>query len=139
MRTVEQFVKKVVTAGPGETLAAVAGLMAEHNVGTVVLVERGQPVGIVTDRDLALELGVGGVSPQLPVSEVMATPVETIAQSADVLEATELMRDFQVRRLVVVDEDGLVTGMVTVDDVLQLLARELANLAEGIWPEMRVC
>jgi CBS domain-containing protein len=58
------FTRAVVTAGPEETLAAVAKKMQEHNVGTVVIVEDRRPVGIVTDRDLALALGARGVSPQ---------------------------------------------------------------------------
>lgn len=137
IKYVETFMKNVVAAGPNDSLAAIARLMEQHNVGAVVIVENHRPVGIVTDRDLALELGARGASPQTPAVRVMSTPVEIIHQDEKVFGATQTMRDLNVRRLVVVDEDGLLCGMVTVDDLLQLLARELANLAEGIRPEMK--
>jgi CBS domain-containing protein len=138
MRYVENFAKKVVTVTPEDSLQTVARVMEERNVGAVVVVEQGTPVGIVTDRDLALELGVRGTSLRAPVVRVMATPVETIGNKEGVFAATGAMRDANVRRLVVVDDDGRLVGIVTLDDLLRLLSRELANLVEGISPEMQV-
>ena len=67
MKLSDIFTRSVVTAAPEETLAAVALRMQEHNVGTVIIVEHQRPIGIVTDRDLALALGARGVSPQAQV------------------------------------------------------------------------
>jgi CBS domain-containing protein len=137
-RYVENFAKKVMTAAPGDSLAAVARTMDEHNVGAVVVAEYHRPVGIVTDRDLALALGVRGLTPETPVARVMATPAETIGVADGVFQATQTMRERNVRRLVVVDDAGDLAGIVTLDDLLRLLSRELANLVEGIAPAMQL-
>jgi CBS domain-containing protein len=138
MKTIERFLKKVFTAHPTDPLAAVAGCMEEHNVGAVVITEASRPVGIVTDRDLALELGARGVPPSTPVVRVMSTPVETISSDEGVFAATQRMMDCRVRRLPVVDDEGLLLGLVTLDDLLRLLSHEMANLTEGIKAELAV-
>jgi CBS domain-containing protein len=132
------FATKLVTAGPTETLSSVALRMREHNVGAVVIVEGQKPVGIATDRDLALALGAQGVAPQESVARVMTTPVRTIPDGAGIFAATQCMRDGGVRRLPVVDEEGHLAGIVSLDDLMRLLGRELYNLAEGIRHEVEV-
>jgi CBS domain-containing protein len=132
---IERFTRDVVTAAPQDCLADVARLMDRHNVGAVVVVENHQVVGIVTDRDLALEMGARGRRPETPVVRVMATPAMTLHQDEGVFAATQAMRDAGVRRLPVVDEDGRVTGIVTLDDLLHVLARELYNLTQCIHSE----
>lgn len=124
--------RKPVTAGPTETLLSVARQMREHNVGAVVIVENEKPVGIITDRDLALALGAQGVAPQEVVKSVMSAPVRTVPEGAGIFAATQCMRDVGVRRLAVVDADGRLVGIVSLDDLLRLLGGELYNLAEGI-------
>ena len=138
MQLGEQFAKDLVTSGPDDSLTSVARLMEEHNVGTVVIVQNQKPIGIVTDRDLALALGAREFPPQTPAGQVMTAPVTTIDQHKEVAEATWYMLGYEVRRLPIVDEKGRVVGMVTLDDLLRLLARQLANLADGIKPEMAV-
>ena len=135
---VESFVKSVVTAAPEASLAAVARQMQERNVGAVVVVDGSKPVGILTDRDLALELGARGTSPHTPVVRVMTTPIQTVSGEEGVFAATQRMREANVRRLPVVDEDGCLVGIVTLDDLLRMLSRELSNLVEGIKPEFEV-
>jgi CBS domain-containing protein len=135
-RYVESFAKKVMTAAPGDSLASVAHTMDEHNVGAVVVAEHHRPVGIVTDRDLAL--GARGLRPQTPVARVMAAPGETIGVGDGAFQATQTMRKRNVRRLAVVDDTGDLAGIVTLNDLLRLLRRELANLVDGIGPVMQV-
>jgi len=130
--------RKPVTAGPAEPLSAVARRMREHNVGAVVVVENEKPVGIITDRDLALALGAQGVALQEPVKSVMTVPVRTIPEGAGVFAATQCMRDVGVRRLAVVDNDGRLVAIVSLDDLLRLLGSELHNLAEGVKREAGV-
>ncbi len=137
-QTIEKFVKQVVTAGPRESLAAIAHQMERHNVGAVVIVEGQRPVGIVSDRDLALHVVARGRSAQTPVAEVMAAPVQTADRDAGVLDTTQAMREARVRRLPVVDEEDQLVGLVTLDDLLRVLSRELSNLAESIRTEMEV-
>jgi CBS domain-containing protein len=138
MKLNEIFTRNVVTGRPDETVAAVAFRMQEHNVGTVVIVDNQRPVGIITDRDVALALGAQGLSPQTPVRKVMSQHVLAIPEDMGIYTASRFMRDRQVRRLPVVDREDRVVGMVTLDDLLRFLGRELYNLAEGIKHEMEV-
>jgi CBS domain-containing protein len=132
MKLSDIFTREVVAAGPEEPLAAIARRMKEHHVGAVVIVEDQRPVGIVTDRDLALALGAQGVSPQAPAHKVMTRSVLAVPDDAGVFTATRYIRECGVRRLPVVDREDRVVGMVTLDDLLRCLGRELCNLAEGI-------
>jgi signal-transduction protein with cAMP-binding, CBS, and nucleotidyltransferase domain len=138
MKLGTMFVREVVTAGPKEPLTEVAKLMEEHNVGTVVVAEQDRPVGIVTDRDLALAVCARGVSPHEHVQKVMTCPVSTMRHDEGVYKATQHMMELGVRRLPVVDEVGRLVGLVSLDDLLLLLSRELHNMAEGIRAETSV-
>jgi CBS domain-containing protein len=138
MKLSDLFAKKVITAAPGDTLASVAHKMQEHNVGTVVIVEDQRPVGIVTDRDLALALGAQGIVPQTRAQKVMTTQIRTVPHDAGIYTATKFMRDYEVRRLPVVDGEGRLVGIVSLDDLLRFLGREIYNLAEGIKHETEV-
>ena len=138
MKLSDIFSKFVVTAERQETLGAVALRMQEHNVGMVVVVEDERPVGIVTDRDLALALGAQGVSLQAPVQKVMTHHVLAIPEDTSIFTATQFMREREVRRLPIVDREDRLVGIVTLDDLLRFLGRELHNLAEGIRHEMVV-
>jgi CBS domain-containing protein len=138
MKLNDLFTRNVVTAGPEEALAAIALRMREHNVGTAVIVEDRRPVGIITDRDLALALGARGLSPQAPVREVMTRHVLAVPEDTDVFTATRFIQDRKVRRLPIVDGEDRLVGVVSLDDLLRWLARELSNLAEGIGPEVQV-
>lgn len=130
------FATKLVTAARSDTIASVARHMREHRVGAVVVVEGRKPVGIVTDRDLALVLGADGVGAQAAVESVMKQPVETIPEGAGIFAATQCMRDAGVRRLPVVDNDGNLAGVVSIDDLIRLLGREMFNLSEGVRQEI---
>jgi CBS domain-containing protein len=138
MKLNDVFTRSVVTAAPEESLVAVAHSMQEHNIGTVVIVEGRRPVGIITDRDLALALGAHEVSPQTRVQEVMTQHVLAIPADTDIYTATKFMRERGVRRLPIVDREDCLVGIVTLDDLLRFLAQELDNLAEGIKHEMEV-
>ena len=138
MKLNDLFTRNVVTAGPDEALAEIARRMQDQNVGTVVVVEDRRPVGIITDRDLALALGARGLSPQAPVREVMTRHVLAVPEDTDVFTATRFIQDRKVRRLPIVDGEDRLVGLVSPDDLLRWLARELSNLAEGIGPEVQV-
>jgi signal-transduction protein with cAMP-binding, CBS, and nucleotidyltransferase domain len=138
MKLCTMFLREVVTAGPKESLAKVARLMEQHNVGTVVVAEQDRPVGIVTDRDLALAVCARGISPEERVQNVMTCPVSTMKHDEGVYKATQHMMEQGVRRLPVVNEVGRLVGLVSLDDLLLLLSRELHNMAEGIRAEASV-
>lgn len=130
--------RRVVTASPKDSLAKVGSLMEQENVGAVVVTEADRPVGIVTDRDLALAVCVRGASADEHVQSVMTCPVSTISKDEGVYTATQQMMEQAVRRLPVVDQSGGLVGLVSLDDLLLLLSRELQNMAEGIKVESAI-
>jgi CBS domain-containing protein len=109
--------ESVVTAPPTATVREVAETMRERNVGSVVLVsEEGDPVGFITDRDLAVSVLADGHGGDVAAGDHASSPVVTGTASMDVTEATELMVGHGIRRLPIVD-DGRLTGIVTLDDL----------------------
>ena len=137
MRTLgTMFTNEVVTVRPTDTIRRAAELMGQENVGAVVVVEQGRPVGIVTDRDVALSVAARGTSRETCVQEVMACPVTTILHDEGIFKVTQYMMENALRRVPVVDGVGRLVGLVTLDDLLVLLSRELDNLAKGVQAEV---
>jgi len=116
-------------------LLEAARLMREEHTGTLVVVDDAQgertPVGIVSDRDIVVEALANELDPaKTSVAQIMGTRL-VIGSAADTLpEAIERMRMHGVRRLPVVDRAGRLAGIVTLDDMLTLHARQAAALAE---------
>jgi len=115
------------------TVADAAFLMRASHVGDLVVVDGsdGQsPVGIITDRDIVVEvIGQGFAPAQIPVGSVMSTPVLLLREEDGLLEALEQMAARGVRRAPIVDRHGHLKGLVSIDDVVPLLARELAKIS----------
>lgn len=132
------FTRQVITAEPDDTLADVAALMEDRNVGDVVIVEDARPVGIITDRDLALALGVRGASVVDPVEKVMTRHIVAVPEDASIFTATQFIRECGVRRLPIVDRTDRLVGMVSMDDLLRCLTHELFNMVKGIEHEVSV-
>jgi CBS domain-containing protein len=132
------LMRSPITAGPSATLAEVAKLMEKENVGAVVITDEERPVGITTDRDLALAVCVYGKSPSESVQDVMTCPVATISVDEGIYNATQKLMEYAVRRLPVVDDSGSLVGLVSLDDLLLLISRELQNVAEGVKAEVGV-
>ena len=130
------FTKEVVTVRSTDTLARAAQLMDERNVGAVVVAEQQRPVGILTDRDLAIALGARGVARSEAVQKVMTCPVTTMRQDEGVFQATQAMMEAGQRRMPVVDDFGRLVGLVSLDDLLVLLSRELDNLGRSVQAEI---
>lgn len=132
MKLGEQFKKEVATVSPNDTIRTAMHVMRERSVGAVVVVnEKHQPVGIVTDRDVALAIGADGRECETPVRVIMTKNLITIGENEGIFNATQYVFGYQVRRLPIVDSDNKLVGIVAMDDLLSLLARELGNLAEG--------
>ncbi len=134
----ELITRKLVTASPKDPLKKVAKLMEQQNVGAIVVAQDKRPIGIVTDRDLALAICVRDISPNEHVQEVMTCPVSTVSKDEGVYAATQQLMEQAVRRLPVVDENGDAIGLVSLDDLLLLIGRELQNMAEGIKVEAAI-
>lgn len=125
----------VVTAPPDATAQELARTMGRETVGSVVIVEDGTPTGIVTDRDLTLDVVADDLDPtERTARDVISGDLFTVESGAGIYEVLEEMRDTGVRRVPVVD-DGEVAGIVTLDDMVVLLSSEMDNVADVIQGE----
>jgi CBS domain-containing protein len=122
--------REVHVAGLGESVRAVAQRMRELNVGTVVVKdERGRPAGILTDRDLAVRVIAEDKDPKMtPVLEVMTVVPKTVREETPIEDVLGLMRSTRCRRIPVVGRDDRLVGLITLDDVLELLAEEFGTI-----------
>lgn len=120
----------VVTATPETSVQELATTMDDSDVGSVVITDGSEPVGIVTDRDLAMRVIADGSDPDEHTAEdVMSDDPYTVDRHAGFYKVTELMSEHGVRRLPVVDSDGNLAGIITADDLNELLADEHQELA----------
>ncbi|GAB6181670.1 CBS domain-containing protein [Desulfotomaculum defluvii] len=109
--------QNIATVSPQQTVQEAAQIMSQQNVGSVPVVENGNCVGIVTDRDIALRAVSQGQSPSATTVQSVMTPnVVTGRPEMDVHEAANLMAERQIRRLPVV-ENGSLTGIVALGDL----------------------
>jgi predicted transcriptional regulator len=123
--------KSVACVEGDETLLRVAQLMKMQHVGDVVVVKSNgnkKPIGIVTDRDIALAIAAEGLSPATKVSEIMSTHLVTAKNDFGISDTIKKMEAEAVRRIVVLDHNGDVCGMVSLDDMLKIIAGELSGL-----------
>jgi CBS domain-containing protein len=113
------------------TIREAAQRMADDGVGALVVLKGQKARGIVTDRDIALRVLREGLDPDTtPVSELLdAEPPAIVHGKTNLDLAVLLMRRRGVRRLVVVEENDEVAGIITMDDLVQVISRELADVA----------
>jgi CBS domain-containing protein len=130
--------KETIAVGPDDLISRVAHQMRENHVGAVVVQEDGRPVGIVTDRDITLRCGGRrDILADIPVREIMTKNVVTAAPNEDVLDVLDRMRENGVRRIPVLNDAGLLAGMVTLDDILLHVARSMRHVAEVVMAELQ--
>jgi len=127
--------REVVICGTESTIVEVAQLMRLHHVGDVVIVEDREeipvPIGIITDRDLVVELIADGVDlDAVTVVDVMSYELVTARTDDSIWETLKRMRAQGVRRIPVVNDQGGLEGILALDDILELLAEELSMLAK---------
>lgn len=135
-------VREVVTATRETTIQQAAQLMRENHVGDLLVVEQqGEvrtPVGIVTDRDIVVAVVALGLDPTvLSVGDIMGPDLETVQEDEGIFETLNQMRDAGVRRIPVVSEQNALVGIVSTDDIVQLLADEMTEVAKLISREQR--
>ena len=122
--------RTVVTVRPEETVEAAAKRMQQYDVGALVVTDGKTPVGILTDRDLVLRvLATGGSPKALDVRAVMTSHLVCVPEHTPLEDAMNLMRGYQIRRLVVVSEARELVGIFTLDDMLELLGEEQQAIA----------
>ena len=125
--------REVVITKPETEIRAAAKLMRECHVGDLVVVEHKDneniPVGILTDRDLVVEVLALDLNPEtVTVADIMSFEPVTVSVEAGLFEALEQMRAKGIRRLLVVNKRGGLEGILTADDVLELMGEAVGDL-----------
>ncbi len=127
--------REVVFATREMSLPEAAQLMRKHHVGDLVVVDdvdgKRVPVGIVTDRDMVIEVIAKSLDfDEFSVGDIMSPQLVSVQEKEGVFETIRLMRAKGIRRIPVVNQDGGLAGIVSADDMLDLLAEEMAELAK---------
>ena len=117
MQINEVMTENVVSADAEASLGDVAALMRDQNVGSVVILDGGRPIAMITDRDIALIVGADGVDRSQRVKPYAAHPLITGDTEMNVEEAAAHMVQNRVRRLPILDTEGALAGIVTLDDL----------------------
>ena len=119
------------TVDQNESVSDAAARMERERVGALVVLEGDRPVGILTDRDIALRVvASGSEAKSVQVHEVASAPMHSVREDLSVPHAAEEMRAKGLRRIPVVDAEDDLVGMCTADDLVRLAAKELMALAD---------
>lgn len=133
--------RDVVVVEKSESVREAINLMRNNHVGDVVVVEMREnssiPLGILTDRDIVVEILAEDVDlDAVNVGDVMSYQLVTVNEETKLLDAIKLMRMKGVRRLPVVNEQGGLEGILSVDDLLELIAEQLTDIASLVSNEI---
>jgi len=115
--------KTVVTVESNKTVTEAAALMAENDVGNLIVMEDKMPIGIVTERDFVRRVLAKEKNPETKISEVMSTPLRVIDPDAPLKEAARRMVRKRIRRLAVIKDNKLV-GIITATDFARHLSKK---------------
>ena len=132
--------REVVIINKKEGILDAARLMRDHHVGNVIVVEEKEgkvlPTGILTDRDIV----VGLIAKEVPlekilVEDVMSVDLVSVKQNAGVWETIQCMRSKGIRRIVITGDKGQLVGILSSDDLIDLLSEELMDLVKTFMRE----
>jgi CBS domain-containing protein len=128
--------RKVITVLIKTSIYEIAALMKNHNIGDVVVVEEEEkqyPLGIITDRDIAIRIVADAVNPnEVCAQDVMSYDLLILKEYQSVQEALDMMCAKQVRRASIVNVEGALVGMISIDDIVLLIADEMNSYAKLI-------
>ena len=134
--------REVVVIEKDASVAAAAALMREHHVGSVVVVDAlgdaPRPLGVLTDRDIVIEFVTQNVAPEdVEAGDAVGPELITVTEDTGLYETVDLMRDHGVRRVPVVDTNGVLVGLFASDDALELLTEQLQHLVRLVVRQQR--
>jgi CBS domain-containing protein len=133
MNVSEVMTAQVATAKPSSTVADVARQMASVESGAIPVTDEGKVIGLVTDRDIVLRVVAENLPLSTPVTDVMTTGVETCREEDNVADAAAIMGSKQIRRLVVLNDRGGLSGMLSLGDIaLEYGAKAVGRTLEEI-------
>ena len=135
MRISEICHRDVVSIGRDASILEAARKMRAHHVGDVIVTESAEgidrPIGVLTDRDIVVELIAKELSfDSVSVADVMSLTMATAKHDADVFETLRFMGIKGVRRIPVIDSNGALFGILSIDDIMAVLTKELSFLAD---------
>ena len=133
--------REIVVVEKSDSVREAAKLMRERHVGDVVVVEQtakgAKPQGILTDRDIVIELLAKDVDvDSVSVGDIMSTHLVSVKEDTKLLDAINLMRDKAIRRLIVLTETETLAGLLAVDDILEIVTEQLTSLTNLIANEI---
>lgn len=134
--------REVVVAEKGTSVREAARLMRNYHTGDLIVVERrgneNFPVGIVTDRDLVVEvLAADAAQESLTLADLLYAELSTVAEHEELWSVLNRMRTLGVRRMPVVNQKGVLVGILTLDDAVELVAEALTDMAQLVRREIR--
>ena len=131
-------IKPVITAPARMTIAEAARAMKQKNVGALIVVNAGRPLGVLTDRDIVVDVVAAGKDPDaVRVEDVMRKKPATLREDLGLMDAARVFAKTGVRRLPVVDKAGRVSGIVALDDLMMLFGNEMGLVAGALAAGLR--
>jgi len=116
----------IITIDESVSSLNAAKMMEDTDVDSLIVLEHGCPIGIVTDRDFAIKITAHSYPVDTPVRRIMSSPLISIDSNSDLWEASDLMSSNKIRTLPVIDNDDVV-GIITVRDLMNHLIRNIKN------------
>jgi CBS domain-containing protein len=132
--SLENFCRKpVVKISPEKNVAEACRAMEENNIGCLIAEDNGKLCGIITDRDIALKVAGALRDPQkTKVKDIMTSDPIRISVDKDLRHLTSLMHAFHVRRVPIVNGHDTIVGIITLDDIIALIANEMSEIGKAI-------
>jgi CBS domain-containing protein len=129
--------RKVITVDVGLDIGAAANVMRDNKIGYLIVTDKasggGQPIGVITDRDIVVKVTARDVDPHsVTVGDVMTREPLIATDDDGIRETLQRMRKLGVRRVPVVGPRGQISGVLSIDDVVDHVVAELADVAGSI-------
>ena len=126
--------REVIVIQRDEPVLEAAKLMRQYHIGSIIVIDKLEgrlvPVGMITDRDIVIEIVATELDESVIIGDIMVPDIFTVEENTTTHETIEFMRRKTVRRLPIVDKTGELVGIFTLDDALQLVSEELLDLAK---------
>jgi CBS domain-containing protein len=118
--------KNIISVDESVSSLHAAKMMEDTKVGSLIVLENGSPLGIVTDRDFAIKITAHSYPVDTPVRRIMSSPLISIDSNSDLWAASDLMSSRKIRTLPVID-NGIVVGIITVGDLMNHMIKNFKN------------
>jgi len=113
--------KMVISIDEAKTIKDAANMMNEARIGSIIITKDNTPVGILTERDFVTKIAAKEIPLSTPLSKVMTKPLLVIGPNQTVWEAAEIMKNMEIHR-VAVQEENKIIGMVTTTDLVKIIS-----------------